>query len=645
MIYTVFDIEADGLLDTATKIHCLSYSIIDDKSIESINGSLTDYEEIKTFMSKQEYLIGHNIIRYDIPLMKKILGIDIQCKIVDTLGLSWYLFPQIRNGKGQLIKRRLHGLEAWGKELGIYKVEITDWKEGSVESYIHRCEEDVKINVALWRKEREFLEEIYEGKIWRIINYLNFKLDCAREQEENPCHIDRAACEKYLLQIQELIQEKVDILSEVMPEIIKYRIVKKPKNMHKADGTLSKIGEKWLSLLFENSSEEDVEELKVPVGKEQGNPNSSIQLKNWLFSLGWEPTIYKDSTSKATGETKQVPQISDDDGELCPNIKNLFTKEPSLEHLEGLTMLNHRKGVFEAFLEAMDSDNCVKSTIDGFTNSLRMQHRKPIANLAKVSKPWGKEIRSLLISPDSEHVLCGSDMTALEDTTKQHYMYFFDPEYVMQMRVPGFDPHLDIGLLAEMISEEDAKFYKDFKKGLIEKTEANEKRFHEIENERYLAKTTNFACVYGAGPPKISRTTGMSLDRAKLLHSIYWKRNKAVKDVSASVITKVVKGTTFLFNPVSRFWYILRVVKDSFSVLNQGTGVYCFDSCIKEYRSRGIKMSLQYHDEVMFLLLKTDQEKVKKIILDSVAEVNSMVKLNVPLSCSMDFGENYSLIH
>jgi hypothetical protein len=29
-------------------------------------------------------------------------------------------------------------------------------------------------------------------------------------------------------------------------------------------------------------------------------------------------------------------------------------------------------------------------------------------------------------------------------------MYFYDPEYVTQMRVPGFTPHLDIALSGKM---------------------------------------------------------------------------------------------------------------------------------------------------------------------------------------------------
>jgi hypothetical protein len=266
--------------------------------------------------------------------------------------------------------------------------------------------------------------------------------------------------------------------------------------------------------------------------------------------------------------------------------------------------------------------------------------------LTKVSKPWGKEIRSLITVEDKENFcLCGSDMTALEDTTKQHYMYFFDPDYVMQMRVPGFDPHTDISVLAGIMTSEEETFYKDFKKGKIEKTPENETIYHEIEDKRYKGKTTNFSAVYGAGPPKMAKGIGCSLQFAQRLHKAYWERNKAVKQVAANVVTKTVDGQLFLFNPVSKFWYTLRVAKDAFSTLNQGTGVFCFDSCIRKYREKGIKISLQYHDEVMFMLRKDSKEKAKKILLTSVEEVNKEIKLNVPLGCSADFGENYSLIH
>ena len=50
-------------------------------------------------------------------------------------------------------------------------------------------------------------------------------------------------------------------------------------------------------------------------------------------------------------------------------------------------------------------------------------------------------------------------MSSLEDTTKQHYMYFFDLEYVTQMRVPGFDPHLDVAVLSGLLTEEEKQFF------------------------------------------------------------------------------------------------------------------------------------------------------------------------------------------
>ena len=153
-------------------------------------------------------------------------------------------------------------------------------------------------------------------------------------------------------------------------------------------------------------------------------------------------------------------------------------------------------------------------------------------------------------------------MSALEDTTKQHYMYFFDPEYVKQMRVPGFDPHLDIAVLAGMMTIEQSEDHK-----------AKRADYSQIRNK---AKTVNFAGVYGAGPPKIALTTGMPLKQAQKLHKTYWQRNKSVKQVAASAKVKTLnidgEEQMWLYNPVSGFWYTLRYEKDKFSTLNQGTG-------------------------------------------------------------------------
>jgi hypothetical protein len=222
-------------------------------------------------------------------------------------------------------------------------------------------------------------------------------------------------------------------------------------------------------------------------------------------------------------------------------------------------------------------------------------------------------------------------MSSLEDTTKQHYMFNFDPEYVKEMRTPGFDPHLDIALLAGILTKEQVEEHKSGKK--------------KYNKERKQAKVVNFSSVYGAGAPKIALTSGMSLKEAKKLHEIYWKRNKSVKQVAEACVVKQVGTKKWLKNPVSGFWYSLRAEKDRFSTLNQGTGVYCFDTYVKHCRKAGIKVSLQMHDEILFRLLEGNKESVIEILNNAIKQVNEEIKLNIPLGISMDFGLNYADCH
>lgn len=646
MIYTVLDIEADGLIKDATKIHCLSYRNF-TSDFQLVNkGSITDYKEIENFISESQCLVGHNIIRYDIPVLKKILNIEINKFLIDTLGLSWYLYStEIKNKI--LVPRKKHGLESWGEYYNVPKPVINDWKNLDIKDYINRCETDVLINSLLWKDEMEFLVNLYGGEdsqIFRIINYLNFKLDCAREQEENPCYIDRELCEKTLKDLEEEIEKKITELSEHMPVQKFYKTITKPEKFYKKDGTLSAAGEKWLQYMREYNLNSEIQSFEMLEKIERGNPNSIQQVKDWLFSLGWKPTIYKEVKSKTTGKVSDIPQITDDDGNICSNIRAMYKDYPYLENLENLALMNHRKGIFESFLGSIDSENRAVASIGGFTNSLRMQHRKPLVNLPKVGTYLGKEIRDLIKVPNEDYLICGSDVHALEDTTKQHYMYFFDPEYVNQMRVPGFDPHLDIALLAGLMSKEEVERYKELKKK-GDKTEEEQEEFLSLSEIRYAAKTLNFSAVYGAGPPKIAKSLGKSLEFAKNLHSTYWKRNKAVKQVAANVITKRANGQLWLFNPISKFWYSLRVEKDIFSVLNQGTGSYVEDRWIFHMRKKGIKMILQYHDEVATYLKKEDKELYRQYITQSMEEVNQELKLNVPITVSIDFGLRYSEIH
>ena len=92
----VYDIEADGLLDTITKIHCLSVGWRDSNGRFQIS-STTDYNVMRNFFNKKDIKrIGHNITLYDERAVCKILGVDTlgsKDQIIDTLALFWYLYP------------------------------------------------------------------------------------------------------------------------------------------------------------------------------------------------------------------------------------------------------------------------------------------------------------------------------------------------------------------------------------------------------------------------------------------------------------------------------------------------------------------------------------------------------------------------
>ena len=107
----VFDVEGNGLYPD--KFWCLSKCEAGSKEVKTT----TSYKAMRNLLTNATVLIGHNITRWDIPHLERVLDIKINAKLVDTLALSWYLYPS----------RVLHGLESWGEEFGVPKPPIDNW--------------------------------------------------------------------------------------------------------------------------------------------------------------------------------------------------------------------------------------------------------------------------------------------------------------------------------------------------------------------------------------------------------------------------------------------------------------------------------------------------------------------------------------
>ena len=612
---TVFDIETDGLLDQMTKIHVLSYSD-DNKTVIHTH----DYDEMREFFLTRKTLVGHNIVRFDIPAVEKLLGIKVEARLIDTLALSWYIHHD----------RLKHGLEGYGDEYGVPKPVIKDWNSLSPEEYAHRCNEDVKINNRLYLLLNMKLNKLYdnENDKDRLIDYLTFKLDCAREQEELQWKLDVPKAQAAYDEISRLKEEKVEQLAEAMPKRMLTRMVTQPKVMYKKDGDLSSHGENWLALCKEYKQSLTSIGFKINTGEERGNPNSNDQVKDWLYSLGWKPRTFKFVRDKKTGDERQIEQVRKG-SELCSSVVDLASVDPAVDLLDGLTVLTHRAGILSSFLDC-HKDGYLQAGVAGLTNTFRFKHYRPLVNLPSVDKPYGDVIRGCLTCPDG-YVLAGADMTSLEDTTKRHYMKPLDPTYVEEMSREGFDPHLDLALHAGVINQDD-----------IDKHNSGERSLKAL---RKNYKVVNYSATYGVGAAKLARETGMSKGEAKTLLDAFWSRNWAIEKVASTVRVREVMDGMWLLNPVSGFWHSLRSDKDRFSTLNQSTGVFCFDTWVAICRKNGVKAVGQFHDEIIALVKKGDEGKVENLMHEAAIMLNDKVKLNVPLGTDVQFGNTYADIH
>lgn len=344
---TVFDCETNGLLKEAVLYHVLSFQMKGKENPSSIPGEVKDrlINFFKWHLDNKVPVVAHNAILYDIPVAEKILGLDLsELMVIDTLPLSWYLN----------VNRKQHGLDSFHSDYGIEKPKIEDWSNLSYEEYQHRCQEDVRINVALWEDFKERLIDMYtkakdaidaglvggkrvsddeviyidrlkgipvEQHIDQILTFLMGKMDTYRLQEKRGFLMDV----EHLLMKDKEFDEKINSvkteLESVMPMVPEYTKRKKPKELFKKNGDYSVSGAKWIELVRKYKEKEldehgnqiviisdneikdsegrvrsadFIEEFKEITKYKPANANSVDQIKSLLYSHGWVPESFNE---------------------------------------------------------------------------------------------------------------------------------------------------------------------------------------------------------------------------------------------------------------------------------------------------------------------------------------------------------------
>lgn len=169
--------------------------------------------------------------------------------------------------------------------------------------------------------------------------------------------------------------------------------------------------------------------------------------------------------------------------------------------------------------------------------------------------------------------------------------------------------------------------------------------YKKLSEARKIGKSVNYSCIYGAGGPTVARSAGVPKKDGTALVEAYWKRNWSVKAIPRTIKVKKEFGSMWLLNPVSKLWYSLRTEKDIFSTLNQGTGVWCFDSWIKYVLEKRPQLTGQFHDELILTIKKGHREECEKLLKWAIHKVNQDLKLNRDLDVDIQFGDCYANIH
>ena len=158
----LFDLESTGLLRRGSNIHCIVARDLDD--IEE--ALVYDCRKTQTIdmgierLRRADVLIGHNIIGYDIPLIKEQYDFEFEGELIDTLVLSRLFYPHIHDrdyerrptGMPQKLYGR-HSLEAWGYRLKCFKGDFAK-HEGAWDVYtpemLDYCIQDTSVTLKLY---------------------------------------------------------------------------------------------------------------------------------------------------------------------------------------------------------------------------------------------------------------------------------------------------------------------------------------------------------------------------------------------------------------------------------------------------------------------------------------------------------------
>jgi DNA polymerase I len=360
----IIDIETDM---TASQIWC---AVTKDLKTGEVN-VWTEAEKLQSYLAEESILIGHNVIGFDVPVLKKHWNMKLDNhQLKDTLVMSRLLNPILENG---------HSLRAWGHRLGNYKDDFKGFDDGLNEEMVRYCKQDVEVTALLYKRlSRDLLEWGYSSDLEHQVAIE------VKKQEENGFKLD--------------VKKAIFLLADWK------------KRLAELEEELQTV---FTPLTIERVSEKTGKRLKDKI--EVFNPGSRKQIAERLSALGWKP---KKHTEKGT--------VIVDEGTLQT------IDIPQAKLIAEYLLLQKRLAQVESWIDHADHIDRVHCKV--ITNGAvtgRMTHSKPnLAQVPRVGNPFGKECRECWTVEDG-NVLVGIDASGIELRLLAHFMR--DEDYINEI--------------------------------------------------------------------------------------------------------------------------------------------------------------------------------------------------------------------
>ena len=574
----IFDIETDGLLDDVTQIHCIVLKDIDTNEM-----LLLRKEDALNKLSKAELIVGHNIIKFDIPVIKKLYpAFDFKGKIFDTLVATRLLFPDVKEKDFQrkdfprdCIGR--HSLKAWGNRIGNYKAEFdTDWKNYTPEM-LEYCQQDVEVTYNLYK----MIEDIKYSQQAMDLEHSVAQLIYKQEVYGFSFNTDEA--KKLYSKLNSRRLELENKLQEIFPPKIE-RTPFVPKVNNKAKGYVKgEIYYKEKTVVF--------------------NPSSRQHIADRLIKMyNWKPTIYTDDGKPKLDETILESLSYPPAQILCEHF--LLDKRIGQLATGAQAWLKHEK------------NNKIHGTCNtNSTVTARATHSYPnMAQIPSVSVPYGKECRKLFTVPIGKK-LVGIDVSGLEVRMLAHYMAKYDNGNYAKVVLDG-DIHTETQTLAGL-------------------------------DNRDLAKRFYYCFLYGGGVKKIAEVTNKTVAEASKIKKRFLNNlpalNRLIENVQQASERGYLIGLDKRRVKVRSAHAALNTLLQSSGALVCKRWLVEFDKVIKKIPEA--QQVVWVHDEIQVECLEKDAEEVGQLAIKAIKDTGKYFNIRLPLTGEYKIGDNWSETH